>query len=781
MSFDRQTGELWVGDVGWELWELIYRVRPGDNFGWSLVEGRQPVRPDQKPGPTPVVPPAVEIPHTEAASITGGFVYRGEKLPELKGHYIFGDWETRRFWSIAVDGETIGLRRELLEPTVRIVDFAERNDGELLLLDYDDGSIHELVRNEVASTEASFPRKLSETGLFDSITLHTPAAGVVPFSINTPMWADHAEGERWLGLPGDSSITMHHQPVSVKGSMFSRAMDYPKDAVLMKTLSLELIQGDPRTKRRVETQLLHFNGYDWRGYTYHWNDDQTDAELVEATGRATTFEVSDNNAPGGRRLQTWRFPSRMECIRCHNPWAEFSLAFNIPQLNQGTETNQLEELYGLGVLQDSPPVGDSQDPFFVAETPLPPQERPRLVNPFDESADLDSRARAYLHANCAHCHRFNGGGSARIFLPFDLSLDKTEAVSTRPSQGTFGIPDAMIIAPGDPDRSVLYFRMAKSGAGHMPHLGSTLIDQKGLDLVHDWIRQLPPDMQWARRIDELASLDEPVILQKEQKDAALTRWKIARELAKQNGRTTPTQADMDAALFQAKGEARTRSSQREKRRAELLAELFSDPRGAIALARACRESKLPAFLKAASVTTATQHENIAVRDLFDPFLPDEERIQRLGDSIDAKQLLSLEGDAGRGRELFLNAKGISCKNCHRIGEEGKPFGPDLNQIGKKLNREKLLESLLEPSREIDPKFAGWLVQTTSGQVLTGLLAKQTDQEVVLRDALGKEHKLAKGDIEEMFPQRTSLMPDRQLRDFTPQQAADLLRWLESLK
>lgn len=781
MSFDRQTGDLWVGDVGWELWELIYRVKPGDNYGWSLVEGPQPVRPNQKPGPTPIVPPALEIPHTEAASITGGFVYRGNRLPELKGHYIFGDWETRRFWSIDVQGETIGPRRELVEPTVRIVGFAERNDGELLLLDYDDGSIHELVRNDAVRAESQFPRKLSETGLFDSVPEHTPAAGVVPFSINVPQWSDYAQGERWLALPGDSSITVHPRPVRVSGSMFSRSMDYPQDAVLMKTLSLELERGNPASKRRIETQLLHFNGYDWRGYTYRWKDDQTDAELVEATGATARFEVIDKHAPGGRRRQEWRFASRMECIRCHNPWAEFSLAFNVPQLNRGEETNQLEELYGLGVLHDAPPDGHPDDPFAVIEPPLPPEERPRLVDPFDPSADRDRRARSYLHVNCAHCHRFNGGGSARIYLPFDTPIYKTEAVSTRPSQGTFGIEDARIIAPGDPDRSVLYFRMAKAGAGHMPHLGSHLIDSKGLALVHDWIHQLPPDIEVAEKIEELASLDEPAILQKEQQVAALTRWKIARQIANRDDREIPTQADMDAAAAQAKNDAKTRANQRTERRQELIGQLLQESKSALALARAYREGKLPTSIQPLTVTAARQHENIAVRDLFDPFLPDDQRIERLGDSIDPKQLLSLPGDADRGRDLFLNAKGVSCRNCHRVGEAGKALGPDLGQIGKKLDRKKLLESLLEPSREIDPKFASWQVLTTSGQVVSGLIEKRADEEVVLRDAEGKQHKLATGDIEEMFPQRSSLMPDRQLRDLTAQQAADLLEWLASLK
>jgi glucose/arabinose dehydrogenase len=92
MSFDRKTGELWLGDVGWELWEMVDRVRKADNFGWSLYEGPQPVHTERPRGPTPIVPPTVAIPHTDGASVTGGFVYRGKKFPNLVGTYVFGDW-----------------------------------------------------------------------------------------------------------------------------------------------------------------------------------------------------------------------------------------------------------------------------------------------------------------------------------------------------------------------------------------------------------------------------------------------------------------------------------------------------------------------------------------------------------------------------------------------------------------------------------------------------------------------------------------------------------------
>ncbi len=84
MSFDRATGDLWVGDVGWELWEMVYRVKKGGNYGWSIMEGPQPVKPEGKRGPTPISPPNLAFPHTEAASITGGYVYRGKRLKDLQ-------------------------------------------------------------------------------------------------------------------------------------------------------------------------------------------------------------------------------------------------------------------------------------------------------------------------------------------------------------------------------------------------------------------------------------------------------------------------------------------------------------------------------------------------------------------------------------------------------------------------------------------------------------------------------------------------------------------------
>lgn len=788
ISFDRKLGDLWVGDVGWEMWELIYRVKRGDNYGWSIMEGSQPVHDERERGPTPIVPAAVEIPHTDGASVTGGFVYRGKNFPELDGIYLFGDWETRRIWGVKIDGDKVGPRHELVEPTVRVVDFAEDNDGELYLLDYDDGTIHAIVRNEVDPSQPRFPTKLSETGIFADVAKHNIAPGVLPFSINAPMWADYASAERFLGIPGDGAIALHPKATQIAGSMFSRSLDFPKDSVLVKTQSLETVQGEPATKRRVETQVLHFDGRDWRGYAYLWNNEQTDAELVPSEGTTRTFKIKDAAAPGGEREQPWRVASRMECIRCHNPWAEFSLAFNPPQLNRdhdyaslgGRSDNQLRTLKHLGVIIDKIREQNADDSFDVPEQPLSISETPHLANPYDAGEPVDARGRAYLHVNCAHCHRFGGGGSAYVHLPFDVKLADMKAVDKRPGQGTFGIADAKLLAPGDPYKSVMFLRMAKDGPGHMPQIGTHYIDAAGLEVMHDWIRQLPMYLDDDAKLARLAELDEQTIVAREAKDFERTRYGIARGIAQEDKRKTPNDLDLQKAQAQADKDAAQRVKDRADERQRLIGEMLASPSKALMLARALRKKQLPESIAAMTLATATSHATSEIRDLFEPLLPDNQRSKRLGEIINIAELLKLSGDVERGKTLF-HTGAIQCRNCHCIDKTGTPVGPDLNAIGKKLDRAKLLESLVEPSKTIDAAYAPWIVETTSGQLFTGLLVSKDDKQIVIKNAQGKQHTFAAGEVEAILPQRQSLMPELLLKDMTAEQVADLLAYLESLK
>jgi putative heme-binding domain-containing protein len=170
-----------------------------------------------------------------------------------------------------------------------------------------------------------------------------------------------------------------------------------------------------------------------------------------------------------------------------------------------------------------------------------------------------------------------------------------------------------------------------------------------------------------------------------------------------------------------------------------------------------------------------------VRDLFERFVPDEQRVKRLGSVIRPEQILSRKGNVERGRELFFKSAGLQCVTCHRVGGTGSTLGPDLSDISKKSTRAQILESILDPSKTVEPKYVAYLVETNDGKLHTGLLAERNEREVVLRMAGDKEVRIPAADVARVAPQRASLMPEQLLRDLTAEQAADLLEFLASLR
>ena len=774
ISVDRETGDLWVGDVGWELWELIYRVERGGNYGWSIVEGRQSVHPERTHGPTPILPPTVELPHTDGVSVTGGFVYRGKKFPELVGQYIFGDWETRRIWGVKWDGKSASPRQDLVPATVRVVGFAENHDGELYVLDYSDGTVHDFVRNDVAAVETPFPTKLSETGLFTQLSSQHPAAGVLPFSVNAEQWMDHATAERFIGVPESGTITVRSATSRVPGSMFQRGMDFPSNTVLAKTISIETEVGNPDSIRPIETQVLHWDGYTFQGYSYAWNESQTDAELVERRGKDVDIPIVGTD--GKDTVRKWHFPSRMECARCHNPWAEYTLAFNLRQLNRDhnygdVRDNQLRTLEHIGVLKFADGTNDK---------PIQMADREELTNPHDESAELDARARAYLHVNCAHCHRNGGGGSAYIELQAEKPLDKTGAFDVRPTQGTFGIQNARILAPSDPLRSVLYYRMSKLGRGRMPHIGSEVVDERGARLIHDWIRQLSMHSGVYSKIATLRDLDEATAALQEEAGRVARIKRLAKTIAREAKHEDPTTEDQAAAIANDTAAVTARQAKRKEDRTKLVEELLTTIKSSMALSQVMRDKPLPRTVSEEIVAASQVNSNPLIRDLFVHFVPAQNRPKTLGSVVDPQQILALAGDTNRGRELFAG-NGTQCKNCHKLNDIGKPLGPDLAKLAKTQRAEQVLESILKPSKRIDPKYTTHVVITLAGKSYAGLLASRTDNEVVLKNSKNEEIRLKTEDIDEMVTQRVSLMPDLQVKDMTAQQVSDLLAFLMSFK
>lgn len=444
LCFHPTTGDLWVGDVGWELWELLMRVERGSNFGWSIVEGPQPIKILQDMGPSSITPATVLHPHTEFASITGGYVSETDRLPDLKGVYLYGDYVTGQLWGLTLDGSEVVEKKYLADTRLQIVTFGQASDGEVVFMDFPDRqNIYRLVKNTQPDESAKFPRKLSQTGIYSHLKSQTPEDGVYPFQINGEMWHDGAEASRWIGIPGVGTIVSKNNP-------FAKV---PDGTVLAKTLD--------RNGRHIETQILHFENLAWQGYSYRWNEEQTDAVLVDAAG--VTDEIDG---------EPWTFHSRAECARCHNIGSDYRLAFQPGQLNRD---GQLEQFQQLGLVND----------IFVQKAEKEPAAR------YDDSeAPIEVKARTWLSANCAHCHRKRGGGSVTMEMDLATPLDKMDVVDVDPVKGTFGIAGSRLIAPGEPTHSVIYYRSVTPGVGHMPMIGARTVDPTGEALLHEWITSL---------------------------------------------------------------------------------------------------------------------------------------------------------------------------------------------------------------------------------------------------------------------------------------------------
>jgi putative heme-binding domain-containing protein len=747
MSFDQETGALWVGDVGFETWEMIDRVERGGNYGWSIVEGPKPIKPNGKRGPTPILPPVISLPHTEASCIIGGYVYHGQQFGGLQGAYIYGDYGTGRIWGLRYDGRQLTWQRELASIQMQVICFAEDSSNELYVMDYG-GGIHRLEPNPARNDSSSFPHKLSETGLFASTKDNALAPGVIPFSINAQMWSDNARAQRFIGLPDNSQVVRPNDAQN-------QAWRFPKNAVLAKTLSLGGNDGPAQNSRRVETQILLFDGGAWHAYTYQWNDDQSDAMLVDATGAQHVYEIADPGVPGGHRRETWYFSSRADCLRCHNPAAGPPLAFNSMQLDRdcyysapstsstggdretgltaqktaatGRMVNQIRALQHMGVLRQSPQDGPAM----------------KLTNPEDANADLNERARSWLHVNCAHCHRYATGGAVASVFNYDEKLSESHTINFPPSQGTFGIAGAHVITPGDPLRSVLYYRISTLGPAHMPKIGSRNVSQRGIDLIYNWIKQMPTPPPAS---DSQAVVADP-------DDKQIYQW-----------------LDLLAS-----------KSASSKARAEIMDRLLLSPVGALALTHQIDMKSLSPEVQIEAIRYGTSNTNALVRDLFERFVPEEKRIKRLGPVIAANEILDLQGEAARGRDLFFAEGGANCVLCHRVNGRGRDFGPDLSHIGHTYNRAQLLDNILNPSKSIAPGFANYLVDTTNDLSYSGLLVRENANEVVLKDTSLRETRLKRSDIARLQPSKISAMPEGLLQNLTAQEAADLVDFLSSLR
>lgn len=462
-SFDRVAGDLWIGDVGQNLWEEIDRVSaPGANFGWSCLEGTHDYAsndmarcPNARAG---FVAPVFEYGHTGGASkaVIGGVVYRGSAAPQMIGSYIFADEVSGELWALQYDMMTNAWKSVQLNsqgPSGNWVQIAEDDAGEVYALDLS-GKIYKLAAAALdGGTGTTFPDLLSKTGCFDPMNAKNPVAGAIPYTVNSPLWSDGAKKDRWLAIPDGKKIA-----IGTDGHL-----DLPIGSVLIKTFTVG--------GKRTETRLLarHDDG-GWAGYTYEWNDAETDATLLP----------SSKSKPVG--MQTWYFPSRSDCFECHSGAAQRTLGMELGQLN-GDEiypvtnrvSNQLKTLDHIGMFTSPLPGPVAQ----IVAYPTPTNAGP-----------LEARAKSYLQANCAICHRPNGNGGGPMDLRFGTAFGDAKACNVAPDNGDFGIAGVHIVTPGNPSKSLVSIRPHALDAKRMPPIATHIVDDQGVMVLDQWIMSL---------------------------------------------------------------------------------------------------------------------------------------------------------------------------------------------------------------------------------------------------------------------------------------------------
>lgn len=456
-SFDRQTGEIWLGDVGESEIEEVNRVVRGGNYGWRCFEGTQDT---QRGCGTPVgtmSPPIAQYTHGLGQAVTGGYVYRGSAYPSLVGRYFFADFVSGRIWNIPNDQTpTIQMdgTDEGFVSGLNVSSFAEDPDGEVYVVNMR-GDLHRIIATGSGSGGPGVPANLSETGCVDPTNATLPASGLISYTPSAPFWSDGVTKQRWMGLPDGQNIT-----VNADGDW-----DFPNGTVLMKNFSM--------ADRLIETRLFmrHPDGV-WAGYTYEWNAQGTDATLVRGGKRVTIGS------------QEWIYPSESQCMQCHTEAAGRSLgletkqlATNITYSQTGREGHQLLTLNSLHML--APPLADP-----AAEVAYP--------NPTGTAGTLDERARAYLHTNCSQCHRPGGPTTVNMDLRYSTPLANTNACDVAPTLEDLDIANARLIALGAADRSVITARMnLRDNPNAMPPTGlGARVDTEGLTLIRNWINSL---------------------------------------------------------------------------------------------------------------------------------------------------------------------------------------------------------------------------------------------------------------------------------------------------
>ncbi|MCX7745134.1 MAG: hypothetical protein N2167_11275 [Flavobacteriales bacterium] len=315
---------------------------------------------------------------------------------------------------------------------------------------------------------------LSSYGLFIGIMKEQkPADRVIPYTLPTPLFSDYAYKLRFVYIPSGKQVTYHDKEV----------FQFPVGTILVKTFYYPYDFRYPEKGRKIiETRLLIHEENGWKAYPYIWNEEQTEAYLEVA---GDTKLIQWTHSDGKKMKINYSIPNANQCKSCHESYGQMTpIGPTARQLNSefsynGVSKNQIAYWVEQGIL-----------------TGVPKNEStiPKIAVWHDAAHySLNDRARAYLDINCAHCHK-TGGQAATSGL--NLSIYETQmnllGVYKAPVAAGKGAANMKYsIEPGNPDKSILVYRMESTDPGiMMPEMGRQLIDKEGVTLIREWISQM---------------------------------------------------------------------------------------------------------------------------------------------------------------------------------------------------------------------------------------------------------------------------------------------------
>jgi glucose/arabinose dehydrogenase len=482
VSFDRMTGDLWIGDVGQSAREevdfmsraqidaVIAGRAPAPNFGWPCREGRiaGPIQSPSCDSAAERIDPIFEYVSGPQATVIGGYVYRGSRVPQLFGRYVYGNYGDQEIHALGVGNSTDARLLSTATTGGRIWSVGEDASGELYAVF---GSTNQIRKLELAGGQAGvrFPSMLSATGLFQNTAGFVLAPGIVPFEPSSKLFSDNLDKQRFMAIPNGGRIRF-----SATGRF-----EFPAKSVILKHFT--------SGSRRIETRLLVRGTDQWRGYTYEWLPDQSDAALVPEAGK--TIQLPDG--------KLYDLPSRADCQACHNRGSAAEplqiIGLQARQLNFPFFYAQDANTGGAGV-SDNQLRALNLAGFFSTDIGAPTQYG-LFPNPVDtpnlaqlDNATLDRKARSYLESNCAICHRAGGGTPTPIDLQFDTPVAQTLIFGAAPGEGPVNGAQRIVDA-GNPANSVLLQRMmiALPTDQGMPPISHRQVDAAGVALIREWI------------------------------------------------------------------------------------------------------------------------------------------------------------------------------------------------------------------------------------------------------------------------------------------------------